>query len=91
MKLEQHKCPTCNGTGLVEYNFGERLKQLREKRKWTQQELADRTEGAIGRPQIANMEAGRSETTFATLIKLAVVFDVTTDYLLGAPERGEKE
>jgi transcriptional regulator with XRE-family HTH domain len=37
----------------------------------------------IGRPQIANVEGGRSDPSFDLLIRIADYFETTTDYLVG--------
>lgn len=58
-----------------------RLKQLRQKKKLTQGELA----AVLGmKPTaISNYEANRNEPSFEKLIALADYFDVSSDYLLG--------
>jgi SOS-response transcriptional repressors (RecA-mediated autopeptidases) len=61
--------------------LGQRLRMLRHERKWRQKDVADRlgiTESAYG-----FYEQGRREPSNETLHKLAEIFDVTTDYLLG--------
>lgn len=61
--------------------FPERLKELRKSRNISQQKL-----GAYlnyGYTAIANYESGRNEPSFDTLMKIAVFFDVTVDYLIG--------
>lgn len=61
--------------------FAENLKQLRKDKNLTQTELAD----LFGYSHVAvvKWENGTREPDFATLIKLADYFEVTTDYLLG--------
>lgn len=61
--------------------LGERLKQLRESKKLTQQEMADTL--GIARGTYAHYEISRREPDNATLGRLASFFCVTTDYLLG--------
>ncbi|MCC5467662.1 helix-turn-helix domain-containing protein [Pelosinus baikalensis] len=61
--------------------LGERLKQLREQKKLTQQELADALN--ISRGTYAHYEINRREPDDSTKLKIADFFDVTTDYLLG--------
>lgn len=61
--------------------FHERLKELREEKNLTQQQLAEIL--SVHQTSITNWENGTNETDFATLIKLAKFFDVATDYLLG--------
>ena len=58
-----------------------RLKQLRQERGITQKEVADMLN--LTRVAYTNIENGKRETSFASLIKLANFFMVTTDYLLG--------
>jgi transcriptional regulator with XRE-family HTH domain len=62
-------------------NYGERLKKLRESKKLSQQQLADRLK--INRSTYARYELGQTQPDFETLEKLADFFEVSTDYLLG--------
>ncbi|WP_258959121.1 helix-turn-helix domain-containing protein [Paenibacillus tyrfis] len=58
-----------------------RLRELRGKKKWTQKEVAEKlgiTESGYG-----YYEQGRREPSNETLNKLAELFSVSTDYLLG--------
>ena len=67
--------------------FGERLKHLRASKNKTQQQIADQL--GITRAAYSHLENGRNEPDSSTIIKLANIFEVTTDYLLGnnqAPE-----
>ena len=60
--------------------FAERLKITRKKCKLTQKEVAkalDITEGAY-----CSYEKGKRETNLEKLVKLAKLFDVSTDFLL---------
>lgn len=61
--------------------FAERLKSLRNEKGLTQTELADML--SFGRTAIANYESGRNKPDPVVLSKLAEIFDVTTDYLIG--------
>ncbi|HML33801.1 helix-turn-helix domain-containing protein [Sporomusa sphaeroides] len=61
--------------------LGEHLKQLRENKKLTQQEMADKI--GIARGTYAHYEINRREPDNATLARLADFFGVTTDELLG--------
>lgn len=61
--------------------FGERLKQLRKASNKTQQQIADQL--GISRAAYSHFENGRNEPDKDTLVNLANIFDVTTDYLLG--------
>ena len=64
--------------------FRKRLKELRVEKKISQKELAV----IIGtnNSSICDWECGRSEPNIDTIIKLAELFDVTTDYLLGVKD-----
>lgn len=64
--------------------FGERLKELRLKKKLKQSELGK--EIGISASTIGMYEQGRRFADQSTLIKLAQYFNVTTDYLLGFSE-----
>jgi transcriptional regulator with XRE-family HTH domain len=61
--------------------LGERLKELREGKELTQQEMADML--GISRGTYAHYEINRREPDDATKIRLADFFNVTLDYLLG--------
>ncbi|MFC3773737.1 helix-turn-helix domain-containing protein [Paenibacillus sp. GCM10012303] len=61
--------------------FGVRLAALRNEMGLSQYQLADKLE--FSRGQIGNYEQGTREPDFATLIKIADFFEVSTDYLLG--------
>lgn len=61
--------------------FSQRLKQLREEKGITQQELAQTLN--IGRASISNYELGTRTPDIEILSKLADYFGVTTDYLIG--------
>lgn len=61
--------------------FSERLKQLRQKNKLTQGELAAIL--GLRATAISNYESERNEPSFDKLIALSKFFDVTCDYLLG--------
>ena len=59
---------------------GDRLREVRQQRNMTQQELAQQTD--VSRPQIANLELGVCEPSMSTLTLLAYALEVTTDWLL---------
>ncbi|HHW90775.1 MAG TPA: helix-turn-helix transcriptional regulator [Clostridiales bacterium] len=62
--------------------IGERIRELRKANKWTQQELAEKL--GLDRTTISKWERqGGSEPDNLTITKLADIFDVSTDYLLG--------
>lgn len=60
---------------------GNRLKQLREKKGFTIDDLAHET--GITRQQIARYEKQQTNIGSENLILLALFLDVTTDYLIG--------
>lgn len=62
-------------------NFEERLKELRMERGWNQKRIAD--ELGVTPATVSNWEAGRKRPDVATTIKLANMFDVSLDYLVG--------
>ena len=64
--------------------FSKRIKELRKENNFTQQELAEKLE--LTNSTVSDWETGRSEPDLETLTKLAKLFSVTTDYLLGLSE-----
>lgn len=60
---------------------GDRIKALRESRGWTQAELARRMN--MTRNGINSWEQGLSMPSPQSLVDLARLFSVSTDYLLG--------
>lgn len=65
--------------------LGERLKEEREKRGLTQQDVAD--EIGVTKQAIFSYEKGVRSPTVTTLCALAQFFEVTTDYLCGIAEK----
>lgn len=66
-------------------NFGERLKYLREKNKMYQSELAEKLN--LAPSTISMYERGDRDPDTSTLSKIAEIFNVTTDYLLGRTDK----
>jgi transcriptional regulator with XRE-family HTH domain len=62
-------------------NYGERISELREQHGWTQEELA--TSVGITRAALSHYEKNRRKPDFETLTRLADLFDVSIDYLIG--------
>ena len=58
-----------------------RLKELRASQKLTQKDVAEKV--GIARVSYTNYELGKREPDYKTILKLADLYDVTTDYLLG--------
>ena len=61
--------------------FGERLKEAREKRKIGQAQLAEAT--GLPPSSISHFEAGARKPSFDNLRQIAGALDVSTDFLLG--------
>lgn len=61
--------------------FPNRLKLLRCEKKWTQKQLAEMLD--YGYTAISNYESGTNKPSYKDLIKIANIFNVSTDYLLG--------
>lgn len=63
--------------------FAQRFKYLRDKKGWTQEEVAEKLD--LSRPTIAGYESEEKNRTprEETLIKIADLFDTTIDFLLG--------
>lgn len=67
-------------------DFGKRLKALRNEKGLTQQQVADRV--WVSKAVVSSYEIGTRTPSYEVLIKLAKLFGVTTDFLLGvSPER----
>ena len=64
--------------------FGERLKDLRTKKGYTQKQVAEILK--VGRATIAGYETKSIYPDYDKLIVLANLFDCSTDYLLGRNE-----
>jgi len=76
-----HKCPVCGGTGEYQGDIGSKIAWCRKQQGLTQKELADTLE--VTRPTIANIETSKQNVTTDVLKKLATLFDVSADWLLG--------
>lgn len=61
--------------------FGERLKILRNEKKFSQEKLGNKI--GVARTSVANYETNRNFPTSEVLEKLSDVFNVSIDYLLG--------
>lgn len=66
-------------------NMGEKLRSLRIENNLTQKQVADRIGLAIS--AVSSYESGSRYPTYDTLIKLARMFHVSTDYLLGIADK----
>jgi transcriptional regulator with XRE-family HTH domain len=67
--------------------FGERIRELRQKRGLTQVQLAER----CGFPQarMSELEKGASAPTLVTIIRLAVALDCKVSALMSPFDRGD--
>jgi transcriptional regulator with XRE-family HTH domain len=61
--------------------FGERLKELRLEKKYTQKMLADKLQ--ISHNTIHAWETNKQEPSMMTLLELSDIFGVSLDYLFG--------
>ena len=61
-------------------DIGKRIAELRKARKWTQQELADKL--YVTDKAVSKWEQGLGSPELSTVVALAKVFGVSTDYLL---------
>ncbi len=59
---------------------GDRLKELREEKEFTQEELGKFLN--VSRQTISGYESGAIEPSIANLVKIANIFNVSLDYLL---------
>jgi len=62
-------------------DFGDKLKRLRKEKRLTQSQLANRI--GITKSVVSAYESASRYPSYTTLIKIAIVFGVSTDYLLG--------
>lgn len=66
---------------MIQLDYGNRLRNLRESRNLSQQDLADRLK--INRSTYARYELGQTQPDFSTLQSIADFYDVSIDYILG--------
>lgn len=64
--------------------LGDRIRSLREKNNLTQEQIAKKI--GISRGTYAHYEINKRRPDYETLIKIANLFDVSTDYLLKGEE-----
>lgn len=67
--------------------FQDKIKELRTTKRMTQQQVADIL--GITRPAYTAYESGKRQPDFDTLQKLAEIYEVSTDYLLGTTDKKE--
>ncbi len=68
--------------------FGQRVKQLRKNKKWTQKELANKFDVQFS--MLNKYECGLHIPPAEKLIRLAEIFDITVDYLLTGNRANER-
>ena len=61
-------------------NIGERIKDLRKRKHWTQDELAHLLE--VAPSSVGSYERGSRQPTIENLIRMSKYFNVSLDYLL---------
>ena len=64
--------------------FSERLKELRKQAQLTQVDVAEKL--GISQPAYASWERGAKKPTQENLVKIAQIFNVSIDYLVGNSE-----
>jgi len=64
----------------VRLRFGDRLRQLRQARKLSQEELAFRA--GLHRTYVSSLERGERNVALINIEKLAIAFDIRIDELL---------
>lgn len=69
-------------------DFPQIVKQLRQERGWSQQEVADRV--GLNKMTISQYENGKRKPSFEMIEALAEVFHVDLNYLLGFTDKIEK-
>lgn len=67
----------------VQHVFGARVRELRERLGFSQEELAGRA--GLDRTYISSCERGRRNVSLSTISKLAVALSVSLDELLKPP------
>ncbi len=67
------------------YDFGIRLRDLRKEKKMTQKQLASRLD--VSKASVSGYENNIAKPDIDALKKLAALFGVTADYLLGLDDR----
>jgi len=65
-------------------NYGERIASLREKLSMTQEDLSNKL--GISRASLSHYENNRRAPDYETIVKIANLFHVSIDYLIGRTE-----
>lgn len=69
--------------------LGDKIKKLRTKNQLTQKQLAEKL--GLAQSTIGMIESGKRDVSFEILIKIADLFNVSTDFLLGVDSDQIKE
>ena len=69
--------------------LADKITELRKKRGWSQKELAEKVD--VTRQSVSKWESAQSTPDLDKILKLAEIFEVTTDELLKAEQRFEEE
>ena len=69
--------------------LGQKIRDLRKQKRLSQTELGKYI--GVSQTTVTAWENGRAEPSSGYLSKLADYFNVTTDYLLGRPEKHEED
>ena len=67
--------------------IGQRIRDLRKQKRMSQTELAK--SAGVSQTTVTAWETGKAEPSSSTVARLADIFNVTTDYLLGRPNKQE--
>ena len=67
--------------------IGQRVRDLRKQKRMSQTELAK--SAGVSQTTVTAWETGKAEPSSSAVAKLADIFNVTTDYLLGRPNKQE--
>lgn len=67
------------------YDFGLRLKELRESKQLSQQEVAERL--SVGRSTISGYERNTITPSVEQLVRMAVLYNTSLDYMMGIDDR----
>lgn len=68
-------------------DLGGKIKQLRQQQRMTQVEFADRL--GVTKSTVSAYEGGNRQPSYEVLLKMARIFKVSTDYLLGQSEKND--
>ncbi|MEE1507913.1 MAG: helix-turn-helix transcriptional regulator [Ligilactobacillus ruminis] len=67
--------------------IGQRIRDLRKQKRMSQTELAK--SAGVSQTTVTAWETGKAEPSSSAVSKLADIFNVTNDYLLGRPNKQE--